>query len=60
MFTIEFEHLDSLWQFYSERRRTSKVVNLKISAKIWLCDLLQSLKITETSLFCFIRQKKHF
>ena len=36
MFTFEFYHFDSLSQFYSERRQTSKLVNLKISAKV--CD----------------------
>ena len=36
MFTFEFYHFDSLSQFYCERRQTSQLVNLKISAKV--CD----------------------
>ena len=49
MFTFEFDHFDSLSQFYSEWRHISKLVNLKISAKIWVCDIGQDLKMTETS-----------
>ena len=57
MFRIEFDHLDSFSQFYSEWRRTSKLFNLKISSKNWVCDFGQNLKITETFLLCFIHQE---
>ena len=49
MLTIEFDHFEWLSQFYSEWRETSKLVNLKISAKVWVCDLGKNLKMTKTS-----------
>ena len=49
MFTIEFDHLDWLSQFYSEWRQTSNSVNLNISAKVRVCDLGENLKMTKTS-----------
>ena len=49
MFTFKFDYLDLLSQFYHEWRQTSKLVNLKISAKVWVCDSDQYLKITKTS-----------
>ena len=49
MFTIEFDHLDWLSQFYSEFRKTTKWVNLKISAKVCLYDFGENLKMTKTS-----------
>ena len=49
MFTIEFDHLDWLSQFYSEWWQTLKLVNLKISAKLWICDFGENLKITKTA-----------
>ena len=57
MFRIEFDHLDSFSQIYSEWKRTSKLFNLKISFKNWVCDFGQNFKITETSLLCFIHQE---
>ena len=49
MFTFEFDDLDWLSQFYSEWRQTSKLVKFQISAKVWVCDSCQNLKITKTS-----------
>ena len=56
MFTFEVDHFDWLSQLYSEWRQTPKLVNLKISAKVWftsvlyvVCDLGQNLIITKTS-----------
>ena len=49
MFTFEFDHLDWLSQFYSEWTQTSKLVNLKISAKVQVSDSGQNLKMTKTS-----------
>ena len=49
MFTLEFDHFDWLSQFYSEWRETSKVVNLKISAKVRVYDSGQNWKMTKTS-----------
>ena len=49
MLAFEFDHFDWLSQLYSEWRQTSKLVNLKISAKVWLCDFGQNLKMTKTS-----------
>ena len=49
MFAFEFDHFDWLSQLYSEWRQTSKLVNLKISAKVWVCDFGQNLKMTKTS-----------
>ena len=57
MFTIEFDHLEWLLQLYSEWRKTSKLVNLKISAKIWVCDFGQNLKIIKIPKFCSIHSK---
>ena len=57
MFTFEFGHFDWLSQFYSEWRQTSKSVNLKISAKVRVCDFGQNLKMTKTSYFGSIHQK---
>ena len=56
MSTIEFDHFHWLSQFYSEWRQTSKLVYLKISAKVWVCDFGQNLKMTKTSSFCSIDQ----
>ena len=49
MFTFELAHFDWLSQFYGEWKQTSKLVNLKISAKVWLSDFGQNLKMTKTS-----------
>ena len=49
MFPFEFDHLDWLSQFYSEWRETSKLVDLKISAKVGVYDWGQNLKMTKTS-----------
>ena len=49
MFTLEFDHLDWLSQFYCECGQTLKLVNLRISAKARVCDLGQNLKMTKTS-----------
>ena len=57
MFTIEFDHSDWLSQFYSEWRQTSKLVNLKISAKARVCDFGQILKMTKTSKNCSFIKK---
>ena len=46
MFPLEFDQFDWLSQFYSEWRETSKLVNLKISAKVQVCDKGQNLKMT--------------
>ena len=56
MFTIEFDHLDWLSQFYSEWRQTSKLVNLKISSMVRDAILDKILKITKSSKFCPIHQ----
>ena len=42
-------HLDWLSQFYSEWRKTAKIVNFKFSAKCRVCDFGQNLKMTKTS-----------
>ena len=42
-------HLDWLSQFYNDWKQTSKLVNLKISAKVRLSDFGQNLKMTKTS-----------
>ena len=40
----------SFWlKFYSEWRETPKLLNLKISAKVRVCDFGQNLKMTKTS-----------
>ena len=57
MFTFEFDHFDWLSQFYSECRQTSKLVNLRISAQVRVCDFGQNLKITKRSSFCSIHQE---
>ena len=57
MFIFDFYHLERLSQFYSERRQTSKLVNLNISAKVRVCDFGLNLKNTKTSLFCCIHQE---
>ena len=57
MFTFEFDHLDWLLQFYSEWRQTSKLVNLKNSPKVRVCDSGQNLKMTKTSQFCSIHEE---
>ena len=49
MFTIKFDHLDWLSQFYSERRQTSKLVNSKIASKVWVSNIDQNWKMTKTS-----------
>ena len=48
MFTFEFDYFDWLLQLHSELRQTIKLVNLKISSKVWLCDFGQNLKMIET------------
>ena len=58
VFTVGFDLFEWLSQFYSEWRQTSKLVNLKISAKVWICDFRQNLKMTKTSLFCCIHQER--
>ena len=40
-YTFEFDHFDWLSQLYSEWRQTSKLVNLKISAKVRYAILVQ-------------------
>ena len=57
MFKFEFDHLDWLPQFYSKWRQTSKLVNLKISAKVWECEIGENLKMTKTSKFCSIDEE---
>ena len=47
MCTFEFDHFDWLPQLDSEWRQTSKLVYLKISAKVQVFDFGQSLKITK-------------
>ena len=47
--SIGLDHFDWLSHFYSEWRQTSKLVNLKISAKVRVCDFGQNLKMTKTS-----------
>ena len=56
--TFEFDHFDWLSKLYSEWRKTSKLVNLKISAKVRVCDFGQNLKMTKTSQFSSIHQQK--
>ena len=41
IFTFAFDHIDWLSQFYSEWRQTSKLVNLKISAKVQYAILVK-------------------
>ena len=47
MFTFEFDHFDWLSQFYSEWRKTPKLVNFQDSPKV--CDQGQNLTMTKTS-----------
>ena len=54
---MNFDNFDWLSQFYSEWRQTSKLVNLKISDKVWVCDFGQNLKMIKTSYFCSIHQE---
>ena len=56
-FTFEFDHLDCLSQFYSEWNQTSKLVYLKISAKVRVRDFVQNLIMTKTSQFFSIHQE---
>ena len=49
MFAFKFDQFDWLSKLYSEWRQTSKLVNLKISAKVWVYDLGENLKMTKTS-----------
>ena len=49
MSTFEFDSIDWLSQFYSEWKQTSKLVNLKISAKVWVYDFGQNLTMTKNS-----------
>ena len=60
MFIFEFDHLDWLSHSYSEWRQTSKLVDLKISANVWVCNSGENLKITKTSQFCSIHQENTF
>ena len=39
-YTFEFDHFHWLSQIYSEWKQTSKLVNLKISANVWVCVFL--------------------
>ena len=43
-FPFEFYHFDWLPQFYNEWRQRSKLINLIISAKVWVCDFGQNSK----------------
>ena len=45
MLRIEFDNFEWFSQFYSEWRQASKLVSLKISTKVRVCDLCQNLKI---------------
>ena len=49
MFRFEFDPFHWLSRFYSEWKETSKLVNLRISAKVLECDFGQNLKMTKTS-----------
>ena len=49
MFTFESDHLDRFSDIYSEWTQTSKLVDLKISAKVRVSNFGQDLKLTETS-----------
>ena len=49
MFTFGVDNFDWLSQFYSEWRKTPKLVNLKISAKGSVCNLGENYKMTKTS-----------
>ena len=54
---IEFDHFDWLSQLYYVWRQTSKLVNLKISAMVWVCDFGQNLKRTKISYFYSIHHE---
>ena len=41
MFLLELDHFDWLSKLYSEWKKTSKLVNLKISAKVPVCVLVK-------------------
>ena len=45
MLRIEFDNFDWFSQLYSEWRQASKLVSLKISTKVIVCDLCEILKI---------------
>ena len=47
MFTFEFDHFDWLSELSNEWRQSSKLVNLKISAKVLVCDLGRNLKMNK-------------
>ena len=47
MFTIEFDHLDWLSQFYSERGRNFEISQFE-GAKVRVCNLGQNFKMTKT------------
>ena len=47
MFKFEFDHFEWLSQVYSEQTQPSKLVDLKISAKVLVCDFGQNLKMTK-------------
>ena len=55
---MEIDHLDSLSQFDSERRQTSKLVNLMISTKVRVCNVGENLKMTKPSLILFHISRK--
>ena len=48
MFTFEFDHFDWLSQFYSEWRKTPKIVNFQVFCyQVRVCDLGPNLKMTK-------------
>ena len=49
MFTFEFDHFDWLSGSYSEWTQASKLVNLKISAKVRVCDFGENYRKAKTS-----------
>ena len=49
MFTFELDHFDWFSQIYSELTQTSKLVNLKSSAKVRVSNFGQNLKMNKTS-----------
>ena len=57
IFTFEFRSFDWLSQLYSEWWQTSKLVNLKVSDKLRVCDFGQNLKMTQSSQFCSIHEE---
>ena len=57
IFTFKFDHFDWLSQLYSEWRQTSKLVNLKVSAKVQVCVLVKFWKwLKFLSSFPFIKK----